>query len=688
MGSKSIALSIVVAVDDFGHEAVKALDELLLSLPAVYRHCVRTQPNRDDAALSALRSELADLENTERVKELGHTVLGSDAGSLRVHLYFVGELKSQSLTPGDMEDIVSAHPEDLVSFICLGEDGSAPTKEELRRICNTSARPYLVTPTAGGHGLSRNTIVGGVAGFIFTSISHRADAAGFPDQDSVYSFGFAGKIGLTEVAKSRLAKHVSVKLGKLQLEPDVHARGADSRQSLDDWIERFSPSGLGVSLFSPAMASARDSDRIPAIVTWVPDELGDCLSIQLDRAEIALQLDENKPRTWAESIRKFSRVFDMSRAVQWRLMLERAQAATGETIRNEMLSSFKTILGHMVQPMHECKQGLAEIQHRLDHRMVAEIRPDRDFETSLSELDEAVKAQPNVLALFLKMAIWVIPASIIGAGLFDLLYSGFRGVLFPSLYALTLVAIGVGWPLSLVSKARRRLNRARDKAIDIMVTRQEGIISENAVGYLQELVPLAADVVTEAEQSLEAHIEQLNTMVRTLESEIASELPSPLTLEPVITSEKEYRLVVENLGIDSRAWLKESVAAGCFAVGAQKESQDSSDKSYGPESWCQRRIEDPDHVQLPAFETLWNIRSQCRGSGSLDDAISEVWRRSAPFSGDGIHSGIGLFTCTLDLFERVKSLAKNSGDFSNAETEVSEDAPILACLRIGTLGPE
>ena len=68
-------------------------------------------------------------------------------------------------------------------------------------------------------------------------------------------------------------------------------------------------------------------------------------------------------------------------------------------------------------------------------------------------------------------------------------------------------------------------------------------------------------------------------------------------------------------------------------------------------------------------------------------ATRPPWTRGSSCWDSTPRSEVGLFLCTADLDTSVRKTVDASGDFGECRVEVAEDAPILACLRLGSLEP-
>lgn len=684
-GRPGITLTVVAGSGAFGEGVVKRFEEMLGLLPQEAAPAVRLRTSAastlKDQLLSA-RSELVQAPVVEKIETAGWSVQGREAGRIEVQHLVVADEGTFGDVAAQLCAVQNEFAVDSVRLVVLCTNatkllGEWPLPQDV------GPSVLLVSPIAASGAIIPETqLTGEVAGTIllhlFPEISDRLIRAGH----TVESSGFAGYCGLAGNALERLAQHAAVAITTLQLDAKRVAQGTEREPGLiTKFVGEWSPQALGLRLFDPRLVGGLHVTPIPAVPTWADDGT---LLIRLDRAAVAVQLPDRTPAGWSASIRKISRTFDMSRTSVWRQQLQQAAAALTWDMVSRVQREFRNAEESLVFAPAWCERALQTLGERASAPRRAMPVHEAGLDEPLAALDSAVAARPNAFVLAGRHALWLAPALVAAATVLHALYPPGRAAIFSVLAAAAGVAVAGAALVRKLAKAHETVIAARDRAIDTVIVRQEAIMSQNAVGYLEDLVGKLREVLHLCEQELGNNRRILSNGLQRLTQAVTTELPGTPPISAVLSQPAEFVCLFEHLDTPTQRWLVEAVND----VKIWAFSEDSENVGSWPErlaDWCGRKIaRQEDGVKLPSWGELWDVRRKTRQESGLTTVATTLWQRAEPMTDAPRQIETLLWVAPPDLVTELRSATSEAG-LEGADVIETRSVPLVCCVRSRSL---
>ncbi|MFB6272826.1 MAG: hypothetical protein ABEL51_08045 [Salinibacter sp.] len=512
------------------------------------------------------------------------------------------------------------------------------------------------------------------------------------DQDrsrtDISTFGCTGLYGMTGPALRQLATHLARDLvaeHRSEVEEDE-----ELPEDMIGFIEEFDPQDLGDQVLLDAdlqsHASVEDTPLSNESIPATPDWQNGRLSISLSEGRLGLELTQpGQEEEWVSQIREHARSFDMTTGYKWRRQLEEGASQLAEEIRGSFKDRIQTFLDRTPQSPGRVEQVLDQVEDKLKEQYRPADTNIPDLDSTLSDLKEAVEDRPNGLVLFLRLAVWVVPALVAGSIALNGLYEGTREVLFPILFVVLGGGLAIGWGLWRIQSAREKMKTERSKAIDAIAQRQENILAENVVGYLDdEVIATLREVLDDSSNVLSTYNETLQDVDEQLSASAEGSVDAPTTFEPILSRPEEYDRALERTVEDLSGWLEEALDAGVLQSG-----QDSGELSANLVNWCEERLQDHlDGHPESTLDALWKIRRDVReDEDDLTDAIDSLWQYSTPLAESRYSPDFSAESHVILLPDRFDQTTMDlaDADFSPESLQEFQAAPLLVSLRVGPL---
>lgn len=682
--SLPVRLTVIVGWGGVGTAVASELNKLLpaLSDPLLHAASVQSVDESADVAqtLKDARSALVSLVNTERIRATGRAIDGEAVDRPRVRHWVVWDRHEIGRVPSGLSDIIALSPTDLFAAIVSGiMDGAV----QLPGDWPASLRPFFVGPAlATGEQLSHTDVVNSVAGLLFAMLLPSLAIELDVPAGRAGTFGFSTATGLSGASMQRLGEHLAYRLLSLHLDTSRKDRSRSLPETVTAVLEEHDPQRLGERLFDPRQLPRLRPEAIPAQVHWTGDRE---LRVILDRGAVGLQLPAREPEIWSQLLRRFSRAFDLTVAVRWRRQLELAARAVAAEIRRTFVPRCETLLDTLpFSPMY-VEEALAT----LDDRLSSERRPvpDRpgDLERVLDELDARVSALPNPLALALRMALWMIPLLVVGTSVVHAMYLGSpRGLLWPVIFAVVVAVGAIASVLLQLLRSHKDLANARARAISVVVARQEAFLSNNAVGYLGEVLGELRGQMQVAGQSVAAYRDGARRALSSLEVRTCGDLAVSLTMDAVLSRPDEYRDTADQLGVQLEEWLRDAASTGLLTPPRASSSPDDAWAASLAE-WCAEHVRMVRGIRVLTFVDLWAIRRRHRGGGTLEECLHALVRRGAPLLPVPVQGGAIILGVPTSMHTDVKALCRADPHLSGVEVRTIAELEALICLRTALL---
>jgi hypothetical protein len=352
-----------------------------------------------------------------------------------------------------------------------------------------------------------------------------------------------------------------------------------------------------------------------------------------------------------DALRGFSRRFDMTQAVIWKSALERS-AAKMQAKREDTVRDLLATAERQVRPFGSFDLMLELAIAR--HRRPASASPSSidTLEPALAELASAIQSKVDPAPLFIKSAVWTLPALLAGIVIVPLLYTGMTELLIQGLFTLVLLGIGFGWPLWLIDQDRQRLRAVREHAVDRLVERQEGIVALNALGYLRDVQALLLDKFQQARDALSNWKADLEKRKLGARAGMDQPLSAPMMLEPLLTEPDEIELAYRSLGLPVEDWLGQITAAGLLPA-VPPGGSEAGDPIPGLDDWVLGQLDLQQWSGRLSFEKLLELRTQHRGPNTLEELLLEAKRLSRCLHEVAVESAREQWMAPRELQDRV-----------------------------------
>lgn len=678
-----VRLNGICGLGSRGREVVNLVAAHLGSFPEAMRRATATAITDTIETLGEVLEKMAESllhrENVEAIEKLGWRLEGREGIAVEVDLVVVASFKEaqRACTALDASQWLLRRRYARLRWVGLCERITAAFLSELRW---PESQPLDLISRWTRSNLSAGdaALPAAVATFLLASIVPEVRSHLNFSPRRIASFGAAGYYGLTGPLRQQLGAFVGRRLIEVHLQEKVVRTGSRALPGeLEGFLAAFSPTKLALRLFDPRLFDELKMRPLPAVPQWSAD--GTTLEVRLDRGAIALELEGLSPRLWSSRIRSFSRGFDMSLAAVWCQKLGRAARALREEVFASFLPQFKELLGTLSFSPAWLRRLLAELRQALRTRFQAMPEATAALKPALEDLDAAVAAMPNVFALTARMLLWVIPAVVVGISIFFAVYPPPRAwVLAVFLIVSGTLGVGLG-VLGPWLKARHRLYAARDHAIDIVRRRQEVLVSENAVGFLADLVTTLNVLADQAQHLLEEYRRRLEEAVQQLKEQVDAPLEETTFFAPVVGQPMEIEELYRQLGIREERWLDDAVGDGLFCADDAKPLPAWLDALTG---WCATKIRSVETGgRFLGFRDLWAIRSAKRREPELPFILKRLWQRAEPLSESSGSDERTIFVVPEDVLQEVEESLSNTREYGAVEVVVVSSLPFLLCIR-------
>jgi hypothetical protein len=375
----------------------------------------------------------------------------------------------------------------------------------------------------------------------------------------------------------------------------------------------------------------------------------------------------------------------MTQAALWRQQLQGVAAALSREVSAQVVPGFRTLLGNLPHSPAWCGRLLDSLNSRLDAKRRCMPENSEDLEASLAGLDAAVAARPNGVVLGARHALWLFPALAAGIAILHALYPLQRATVFSGLLIVGGLAAGSIGVLRRLWKAQKVVLAARDRALDIVTSRHEAILSANAVAYLDDVIGTLRQALRRCRDDLDQYMASLGQVSTDLVALVSSDLPDRPPLGPILARPEEFEAMVAALGISVEPWLAEAARPGMFD-GLYDPAADRIAWTERLLRWCQDRVLSGEGTTLPSYGDLWRIRRQARGEGAVASAIETLWHRAAPATDATLTAGneSALILVPVELAGEVRANAPTLG-YRSEDVVETRTIPMLCCMRRGRL---
>jgi hypothetical protein len=577
--------------------------------------------------LSAERLELTSLSSLDRIHSFD--IKASSEGGCRVRHVILGVSDDLLVASSLIEKTHRSHPLDLFEAVCLSDRLEAhDEREKLRRMGGVWNSIALVSNVNSlGLNLLPNDECGSVAGALLLSLHSPSTVS--PGGHRFSTFGFSGLYGLAGPSLRRLSLEEAIELLGRQLSPlSENERTNDLPKHCIHFLESYSPKTVGLELFNRAFRTSQASkESISVTGEWSGDS-ADVFNVSLDRGLIGLDhTPKGLEESWVERLRRLSRTMDMTLAYGWKLRIENTAKRYCEDLHTQLPSEVARLVDNSFRGLPYIELVLERWQELLARpRRPMEEQVDK-LEESLTHLDLAVKSRPNPLTLSLRLLLWLVPALLGGSILIQVLYEGVKEVLFVSIFLCVGILLPVSWVIWQLEQATRRVKNARDQVIQEIAIRQETIISENTIGYLNEaILPMMSDVIsTQCHDFIRQRRKILEDTAANLAHEGGEVVDQSLTLSPILKEAAHYKSALQKLSIDIDGTLRRAIAEGVFALA----NSDVAIVATGLRAWCQKDLLNIEAPKKLTCSELFGIRfSESRETS--ETLLRKMWERAAP----------------------------------------------------------
>lgn len=677
-----VRLTGICGLGERGGEVLGVFATHLATLPEALRLAVATAAAKGssdlEATLTGLEDQLLRRQTVEAIEGLGWRVEGREGIAVELDLVVVGGFQEAQTARSELEASGRRwqRPGIRLRWVCLC-DSVAGVLEEALRWPENQPLDLVGTQCSSNLRVDPGQLPSVVAAFLMAFLIPDLRAR-LEVGSQVASLGAAGYYGPTGLLYQRLGAFVARRLIELHLREEGVRTGRQLLPGeLEKFLANFSPEELALRLFDPRLFDELHMRPIPAVPQWTGDGT---LLVRLDRAAIALELEGLSPRLWSDHIRRFSRGFDMSLATVWRQKMGRAARVLREEIAGSFLPRFQELLGRLAFSPAWMRRLLAELRQRLQARRPPLPMESGDLKPALESLDKAVAALPNMVALVARTLLWVLPAAVVGTTILFAAYPPPRAWALTTLLLATAAVVTVGGVLGPWMAARGRLYAARDRAVDLVHRRQEAIVSQNALAYLQDLVATLSVSADRAQRCLEDYCARLREAAQKLHEELETPFEEDSFFAPVVARPQELEAFFQRLGIDEELWLKEAVAQGLFAV---TESGLPNSWWLKLTAWCAERLSSgATGVGVPSFGDLWMIRSEVRGEPPIGEALQRLWQKAEPLCEcEQGSTERAVFLLPVGLRAAAGVAWARLPQFRPEEGLVEANMPLLICVR-------
>ena len=692
MSDRRAQLTSILGLDEFGDGVLSLVKTQLTVLPEPLQHstCVAPRPSQGKNVAPEIletRERLASLDNVDQIESEPEWTVARRGDRVSVHHFVVGEHSSMQQVAGLASAIDEENPLDRVTGICFQENLDDHVDDLRQENFPSWSRLFICSSTnRNGEEVETEAVQSTIAVLVITSLLH--DLPGSNSSSTKFStFGGAGLYGLTGPALRKLATHLA-----RDLIAHHRSRVTDDQelpQQLSAFVDDHDPRELGRRLFldtdlQPQVSAENTpltTEPIPAMPEWNDNRL----SVSMSEGRLGLELTgPGEEGEWASQIQNYARSFDMTIGYQWRRQLEEGAAHLAEDIRNSFVDHVRSFLTEFPHSPDRVARTLEQIEDKLEESYrPADRQAISDLDSTLSELEEAVAERPDRLALSLRLAVWVVPALIAGSIALNGLYEGTRGIVFPVLFLVLGAALPIGWALWRIQRARDEMKEARDEALETTVRRQEALVAENTVEYLNGTVLNALQgAVSESQTELDEYEDTLKQAHKNLSASAEESLDAPLTFEPILSEPEEYDRALELIVDDLTDWLQEAMNDEVLSV-----DEDADALPEKTVDWCEQRLQN--HLQghsAAPLKTLWEIRKSERAEeDNLTDALDSLWHFSTPLAESRYAPDPSSESQIVLLPERfdTSKLGGDATDFSKEVIQELQTAPLLICLRMG-----
>lgn len=691
---KRAHLTLISGLDEFGHQVLDLVEEQFSVLPEALQYSTQFIFQSADELEQLLtevqenREALTDIDNVDRIESLPEWTIARRGDRITVRHHVVGRLDTITKVSELASSVVEENRFDTVSGLCFSENLDERIHDLRRDNYSSWSQLLVASPTnrEGTH-LPQQAVQSTIAGTVLVSL-----LLGGIDQDrsrtDISTFGCTGLYGMTGPALRQLATHLArdlVSEHRSEVEDDE-----ELPEDMLEFIEEFDPQDLGdqvlLDVDLQSQTSVEDTplsnESIPATPNWQNGRL----SVSLSEGRLGLELTQpGQEEEWAPQIREHARSFDMTTGYKWRRQLEEAASQLANGVRESFDDGIQTFLDRTSQSPARVERVLDQIEEKLEEPYRPADANIPDLDSTLSDLKEAVAERPNRLVLSLRLAVWVIPALVAGSIALNGLYGGTREVLFPILFVVIGGALAIGWALWHIQSARQKMKTERSKAIDSIARRQENILAENVVGYLNdEVIATLREALNDAKDTLSTYNETLRRVDEQLSASTENSVDTPITFEPILSRPEEYDRALERSVEDLSSWLEEALEAGVLRSG-----QDSGELSTNLVNWCEERLQDHlDGHPESTLDALWKIRRDVReDEDDLADAIDSLWQYSTPLAESQYAPDFSAESHVILLPDRFDQTTMDlaAADFSPESLQEFQAAPLLVSLRVGPL---
>lgn len=670
----SVSLSLVIALDEFGQEVLDQIETHIKALPLAAQHAIRLVPSPSTPeTISQFRADLSDARNTDAIRELGWLVAGRSAGVIRIRYWLLWDCDTSGELPTAITELQTSDPS---AEFC-------GVRRERVHYDRTTIDPNISLMIATeqlntGETIQREDLVGSLAGLVLASLLPTFPGSTLSTPGTISTAGFAGFYGIVGPARTQLSHWIARKLLKDHLQTDPLAGNPVLPPPITEILELASPRRLCVSLFDARWVEGLGRSGIPAAPRWD----GDKFRADLNEAAIALSLEEIDERDWALRLGEYSRGFDMTIAYEWKTILERTAPKLSSALIEAVSPRMDALLNQTAYSPGAVRRTLEEMSSQIEEKRVPAGSTNGDLETALRDLASAVESRPNALALGLRLGLWVLPALIVGAMILSHLYDGIRGTVFPVVWMVASGGLAAAWFLLRIQSAHRRVLQSRNDAISVMVGRQEAILAENALGYLDEILVALRVEIDRWSVQLESYRSVLEGALETLHARLEEPLAGSMTLGPVLRSPEEYEVLFGKSVLSPQEWIQSAAEGGALArLGEGGRDHDTLSSEFV--SWVETRLgEASPGIQIPGYGELWEIRRDVRkASQAVEDAFQILFERAVPPASEPLGIEQRLFGVHRDIWSKTEETLERNPDLQGATAFEVKEIPILFCMR-------
>jgi hypothetical protein len=629
-----------------------------------------------------VRRQLSMIDNIERIHALGGEI--DDEANIRIHHIVVCSVEDLVTITEAIREGRKQFTSDIFEVVVFATEVQ-PNTALLRQIHRQSTwtQIYVLSVrNSRAADVSAEAVCSSIVGFVLVRLLRGASPS--VGGGSVATFGLGGYYGFVGPSLQRMAERIALGIVECHLLPLSEKESASELPSqFKELLRHYDPQELGTRLVHDSFRNpASGGSEVLPLASWE----GHALRITLDRGLIGLDATlRGKEKEWAESLRKLSRTLDMTVGFGWRMCLERQSSILEAEIKKTFRERMEKLLSDQSRSLAFTERTLESLENQLDQTRTAVSGHLEEVETALSALDARIKERPNPAGLIIRLCLWFAPALVACSSILSRWYTDTRSVLFPATFVGVSLVLAAGWIIYRIEKSNARVEDARRRSIRVVSERQEAIVAQNAIAYLEDcLVSTLRNLIEELRRGkISSYRAKLNALASELRKKCSAPLSSPITFAPVLVEPAEYDLAIEKMIPDIDDTLRQAVREGRLT------DSTVSGEGFSLEllEWCKGRVHDISADAFLGLSGLWKLRLPNRHDQQLSEGVRRIWGLATPLLPPEFAPNEGAedkhVIVPSDLAPEFASLHSDEGLFGEEVAEEIRDVPLLVCYRMG-----